>query len=443
MKHLLLVSLFLLMASTCLAQAKWEGALKGSIEGEVRISDNMTKTLSGNISGKWQAVTHEDGTISGNATGSFGALDNAADYGFSGRFEVTYDSATNRLTGTWSMPGLAEHNEIAFDIDEVAGKIEGPINGKVHTERGPLDFSGKINLELLGLSQELRGTVNGGLSIRIGWEAMGRDSSSCGEGAVQDDHGILKGNWHATINDDRTISGEANGIFQGTATLSVTPKDTPCIAPELTNLLNMGGLGIDIPPIIVNFPYYGTWSGTLSGDPVQGFYFGGSWTESYDHEHYNSFGAGFQEMSFTTDGIQEGLGGNIKIAIEPGESFPFPISGSVKGGGTVEVNLREMAREQGICTRYKDLFNQLPPITRSNAQQGPPYSMYKDLFDQLPTDDFMNGNNQFDQLPLDFMPECVSNGDICDCLPEFITVNWWTEEVNISGEFNHSETLND
>ena len=381
------------------------GALSGKIEGTINVSDNLTKELNGKISGEWSAKIYDDGSLSGEANGSFGSLGDNDSYGLSGTFNVKYDPKSKKLIGTWNLPGLNDNNTIEFSVNEFTGKFEGPVEGKIPTKDGGLEFNGKIILDFTSLPLEMSGSVDTGLNIKVGWRVLNFQAGTCQEGYVTDKNGIVKGKWNVNIDPDQNITGNANGVFQGIAKLSLNITSS-CISNGLSQLISMGSLlNISIPPLTLNFPYYGTWMGTLQGNMEQGLYFGGSWTESYDEIFYNSMGTGFENIDigkYKPLDSSKKFGGSVKINIDVSNASPtiIPITGTIEGGGSANVHLKDLARQQGICTKYSSVLS---------------------------------------LAPKEMLPECVKNGDICDCLPDYVTVEWWLEETSLKGNLGFNK----
>ncbi len=395
-----IIVLFLLHSPLFSAAKLLNGVLKGKVQGSISISDNLTIQLFGKLSGTWEAKLNDDGSISGNASGSFGAIDANGTYGFSGTFNVRYDPKTQKLVGTWTVPGLGEENSIEFSVDEFTGKFKGPISGKVPTSSGGADFKGFIYLDFSGFQTELTGSVDASLRVKVHWKLLNTDSA-CTEGYVADPNGIVKGKWHVNIASDQSLTGEASGVFSGIALLNLDVSN-PCISRELSTLASLAGtmgMSISIPPVSLKFPYYGTWMGTLQGDIANGFYFGGSWTESYDEQFYQSMGAGFEDIDiseYEPENPTGKFGGSVRIDIDVSNATEtvIPINGLVEGGGTANVNLKKLAQQQGICTEYSALIQKIPST---------------------------------------FLPGCLASGNICDCLPDYVTVQWKLKSIDLEG----------
>ena len=389
------------------------GALTGKITGNMTLTDNSTVPMDGNLSGEWNAKIEDNGNVTGHASGTFGILD-SDNNGFSGTFSVDYDPVTQTLTGYWSLPGLSENNTISFSIDEFTGKFSGPISGTIPTKDGGMKFSGNIYLDFEGFPTELNGKVDAKLGVQVAWQPVSVDGepASCSMGNnnyVTDDNGKVAGKWNVNISPDQTLSGSADGTFSGTADLTFTLSDT-CIVPNLASLISLATtyLGNSMPQSIsFKFPYYGTWNGVLLGDMATSLLFGGSWTESYDDDTFNSYGTGLEnvDMSLLSNKVtgSDVFGGSLEIDIDVSNAsqFSLPITGEIHGGGTVTVNLQEMAKEQGICSQYNALLSQFSGFS-------------------LPTS-------------LISLPSCATSGDVCNCLPTDIKVKWWLQSSSLSG----------
>jgi len=409
MKKIFLFVIIILFSASLLnaAEKLYSGALSGAIDGQMIIGDNTTKELTGKISGSWNATMEDDGSITGSASGTFGSIN--GNNGISGKFEVNYDPKTMMLTGTWTLPGLTTSNTIQFSIDEFTGKFKGPISGTIPTESGGIPFTGNLTLNFEGYPTELTGSINTGLNVKVGWNVLNSyNSQSCGNSYVTDENGKVAGKWEVNILPDQSITGSANGIFKGTATLNLSLSDE-CIAPELSSLVSSAQGFFTLPPISLSFPYYGTWSGELQGSMQDGLFFGGAWTETYDSANYNSYGEGFENINISNftpaDQSSSKFGGSIVINIDLNNMTDtlIPVNGTIKGGGKTTVNLKELAQEQGICEQYSSLLSQF------SADSAIPTAIIT-------------------------LPECAQDGNICNCLPETVEVNWWLDNASINGD---------
>ncbi len=413
----ILLSLFILMNFISYLNAQstlYSGALTGELKGQITVGET-TKDLNGKVSGEWSASMEDNGSITGSAKGTFGAI--SGDEGISGSFQVNYDPVTMTLNGTWTLPGLKTPNTISFSIDKFTGQFKGPISGTIPTKDGGVPFSGTLTLNFQGYPKILTGNVNTGLNVKVGWAVLDSNNTmSCGSNYVTDDQGKVAGKWQVQIFTDQSITGKADGIFKGTAQLNLDLTNECVLPSDLSTLIALAeSFFPDLSSVKLTFPYFGTWTGELQGSMESGLFFGGSWTETYDSENYNSYGEGFENINISNytpaDENTGKFGGSIIINIDLNNTTAtyIPVNGKIQGGGETSVNLRELSREQGICDKYNALMSQ--------------FSKYDNTYSAsaIPTT----------QLTI---PDCAKTGDVCNCLPTSVKVRWWVEDASIDGK---------
>ncbi|GEM_PF-5985227 len=284
-----------------------QGTVSGKFTGTVQMPDGTTKQVTGGVNGSWNAKTDSGDNIAATAKGSFGAD------GISGAFDVSYDSATGQLTGSWGdIDGDILSRPISFTMGTGGGlRFTAQIKGIAPSSGGGMPFEGKVELELLGMPKtNIKGSVDGSFSTDITYTISGSVTyASLGQIPVNlsgtiPTSGQISGIWKAS-SAGNTFTGNASGQFSGNIDTSVS---TP------------------IGPYPIKIPYSGIWQVTL-GTSSQGIDFQGNWVEPNIHamgDAGGSFGGGF----------------GIKFANNGSGAWPIPVSFTcpVSGGSYVDPN---------------------------------------------------------------------------------------------------------
>ncbi len=262
-----------------------QGTIDGSFTGTIKMKDGSLKQISGSVTGSWDADMDNAGNIAASAQGSFGAD------GISGDFQVSYDSATGQLIGSWGdASGDILSNPIVFTMKQGTGAISfsAPINGVVPTADGGLPFDGEININLLGLPNgNVEGPVDGTFSTNISYKVTGSMDIGGFDVPVNisgnvPTSGNVSGTWQVS-SANGNLTGKASGKFSG------------MIATSVNTLVG---------PYPVKIPYSGTWNVILgtSGNDIT---FQGSWFEPNVQaigDVGGSFGGGFGIKVDTSSG---------------------------------------------------------------------------------------------------------------------------------------------
>ncbi|MBS4097519.1 MAG: hypothetical protein KGZ83_11875 [Sulfuricella sp.] len=260
----ILLSVSVLFAAPAGADQTLTGALIGTFTGAT--TDNSA-TFSGNIEGQWLATiaTSASGSssISASGSGTFGAK------GLSGTWQITgYDPATGKITVAWSAPGNrgplssngSADGSVALIFDPATGKATGAFTGQYYSGSGGVKtVNGTWTVSLQNpATATVRGSVNGSFAGTASF--------------VNSVSGAATGTWVANVQADGSITGSANGTFNG------------------------GNIAV---PYYGNVCICGTWTGTLTRSSLGVYSFEGAWTQPVISG--SAAGSGGGPMSWTID----------------------------------------------------------------------------------------------------------------------------------------------
>lgn len=280
------------------------GSLGGVFNGTVQMPDGTTRPVSGNVSGSWNSDMDDAGNVAAAAHGIFGAD------GIRGAFDLSYDSASGRLTGSW---GDVEDEILSRPLTFVMMPGDGirfraPVQGLMPTSDGGLPFTGQVELELLGVPDtEVRGSVAGAFTADISYHASGSVTIP-----------VLGQNQEVPVDLTGTVptAGQVTGIWSASFAGGVA---TGAAAGDFSGSIDTS-VSTPLGPYPISIPYGGTWQGTL-GFSGQTISFDGNWLEP------NIRAMGNADASF---------GGAFGIRLDSSAvAWPLPVTFSVPtSGGT-------------------------------------------------------------------------------------------------------------
>ena len=281
------------------------GQMTGSFTGTIHYTGGSKTVTDGQVGGSW---SYDTTTLGLTISGTFGTS------GLSGTFSGSYNSTSQKITGTWTLPGsTSSSGPFEFPLSNPSGfrpgidpyVFLGNISGPAPTAQGPVNFEIAMTCEIR-MSTEQRvstsgyitsgtwsGTANGTYSVAGPMPASGTFSVPFS--------GTWTGTWDDAYNiDNSTLSGQCQGTFDGAGTYMVTP---PVGAPIP---LTIRVQGTYVNAIIMAQDGQVSWNG--------------SWQEVL--------------QTGGTTGVHDGYGGDYSLTLGSEPQFPFSISGTVSGGGS-------------------------------------------------------------------------------------------------------------
>ena len=293
-------------------------------DAQVAEASDIGGKIRGNFTGTIdyeQPVTIEHGVITGDwfyNTGSGQATLNGtfSSVGLSGNFDAEYDWAEQKIIGTWSPPASNEIFPFSLSLQQGASMaFSGTISGVAPDAEGPVNFSIVPHLEIVDANEfwsEISGSMDGTWTGTVTGNWTTTVNTPQGNLTYTDSfsapaQGEWYGTWQAEMNTADQIQGTFQGVFEGLADVSV---DTP-----------VGALDFQVP---VRGVHEGSIS--LQGGQVT---FSGAWQELMETQGTTG--------SVDPSSVNQGYGGGVQLQLDlSAGGFPFPVSGTVTGGGVFQ-----------------------------------------------------------------------------------------------------------
>ena len=303
-KYLLCISACGSMFLTTLTTSAYAVEVGGQITGSLTDCTIDSQPIEdGVVEGEWSWNTD---TGEAEIAGTFSSV------GISGVYTGAFDPNTQNIIVTWPPPVGSDANEFQFVLSPAPSGdflfFEGDISGLAPSAAGLVDFTAHAKFELRGSDEswtEVSGTMGGKWSGDFNDATTPLSSPTWTGHSKSNECCDWEANWTAHISQTGMIVGNFDGQFNGEVVMDVSDP-----------------LGYEI-----GSPCGGSYSGTINLNSNGQVVFTGGWVEL-------NLTGGTTGQGPTTG--QQGYGGGIQLFLGSGTTsgFPFPITGTLSGGGT-------------------------------------------------------------------------------------------------------------